>query len=191
MGVAILKSADVANPVAAALIDMGVTIYGFAKGELTPEQAMKQLGQTGTSTVFSIYTGLAGAAVFGPGLLAVGASVGGYLLATSVYQSCMAVFENAELAKEEAARVIALSEEACRQMELQRRAFDAAARDYMEGQRAQFNRCFELIDAGLSSEDDEATLCGLVALADMAGKKLMTYQEFERVMANRDVPLIL
>ena len=136
-----LTKSNVATSVASGVIDAGITVYEFAKGEISSEEATIRLGDTGCSTLSGIYVGAAGGVVFGPAGILVG-SVVGYLLATSVYQSCVAILRDAKLAEEEAERVVALCEEAARAMDDRRRQFETKLATYLKVRQASFDKHF-------------------------------------------------
>ena len=98
-GLPTLAKSNVASAVAASLIEAGITVYDYAKGDISPAEAAERLGNNGCSTLAGIYTGATAGAIFGP----VG-SVAGYMLSSSVYQSSIAVQRDAGLAEEATGR---------------------------------------------------------------------------------------
>ena len=193
MGIQGLTKSNIATALAAGLIDTGVTILSLAKGEITAEEAMQRVGHTGASTIGGIYGGLAVAATFGVGAPALVGSLAGYMIVSSIYQSCVAIFNNAKLAKKEAVRVIALCEEACRQMQQQRQEFEILLNQAIEFRREQFADCFAAIDAGLDVDDPEATTFALANFAALLGKNIQfqSFDEFDEFMKDEDSVLIL
>ena len=115
-GVKALAKSNIATAVAAGLIETGVIVYAYAKGEITGKEAGERLGGTACGTISSLGVGAAAGSVFGP----VGSIVGGiagHVLSTQIYQSCIAVFEGARLSEEEAERVVALCDQAINVMD--------------------------------------------------------------------------
>lgn len=192
VGVQVLAKSNIATALAAGLIDTGVTVLSFAKGEITAEEAMQRVGHTGASTIGGIYGGLAIAATFGVGAPALVGSLAGYMIVSSIYQSCIAIFQNAKLAEEEAARVIALCEEACRQMQQQREEFEAFLSQAIAFRREQFAECFAAIDAGLDVDDPESTTLALANFAALFGRKLQfeSFKEFDEFMKDDSSVLV-
>ncbi len=150
------------------------------------------MGQTGTSTVSSIYAGAVVGLVFGPVGAFVG-SVAGYLVASNVYNSCVSVLRHARLAEEESARIVAICEEACREMEAQRREFEAFIEKNLQDRQEQFTRCLAAIDSGLSSEAPELTTLALSDFAALFGRGLVykSFPEFDRFIVTTNEPLIM
>jgi len=191
-GIETLAKSSVATAVAAGAIDVGLTVYSFAKGYISAEQAFERMGQTGTSTVSSIYAGAVVGLVFGPVGAFVG-SVAGYLVASNVYNSCVSVLRHARLAEEESARIVAICEEACREMEAQRREFEAFIEKNLQDRQEQFTRCLAAIDSGLSSEAPELTTLALSDFAALFGRGLVykSFPEFDRFIVTTNEPLIM
>ena len=187
-----LAKSNVATAVASGVIDAGVVVYEFARGEITAEEAAERLGDTGCSTLSGIYLGAAGGAVFGP----VGAIVGsvvGYMLAASVYQSSVAILKEAKLAEEEADRVVALCEAAARAMDEQRRQFEAKLATSLNAHQASFDRSFKQIDDALFADDHRKAIKGLSGLARSFSKELRLgeFENFRELMVESDEPLRL
>lgn len=187
-----LTKSNVATAVASGVIDGGVTVYGFAKGEISAEEAATRLGDTGCSTLSGIYVGAAGGVVFGPAGVLVG-SVVGYMLAASVYQSCLAILKDAKLAEEEAERIVALCKEAAKAMDDRRRQFETKLTTYLKVRQASFDKHFKQIDDAFFADDHQKAIKGLSGLARSFAKelKLARFEDFREFMVTSDEPLKL
>jgi len=172
------------------VIETGVSLYRFAKGEMSGEQLAEHLGQSGTSTLSSMYAGAAAGAVFGPVGAVVG-SMAGYLVASSVYQSSMAILRSARLAQAEADRLEAICREAVAEMHRQRAEFERLVEQRLNARRQEFAACFALVDAGTRSGEPSRAVEGLANLAAIFGQKLQfaSFAEFDRFMKESDEPL--
>ena len=192
IGIDALTKSNVATAVAAGTIEVGVTIFSYARGEITACQAMEMMGQTGASTMSSIYAGAVAGLVFGPVGAVVG-SVAGYLLASHAYNSCLSILKQAQLAEEQSARIVALCDEACREMEAQRREFEIFIQKNLQSRQEKFMSCLAAIDLGLSSESPEVTTLALADFAALVGRELRysTFGEFDSFMMTTDEPLII
>ena len=191
-GLPTLAKSNVAIPVAAALIETGVVVYDYMKGEISAGEAAERIGSTGCSTLASIYTGAAAGAVFGP----VGAVVGtmaGYMVTTWVYQSCIAIMRNARLAEEEAARVVALCEQAVRSLDQQRESFESALNERLNEKQARFDGLFKEIDEALVSDRTDDAILALSGLVASCGQELglVNFEEFDAFMLESDTPLTI
>lgn len=184
----LLKKSNVATAVAAGLVETGVTLYRYAKGELTAEETMKEIGQTGFSSISGIYTGAAAGLVFGPAGAVIGSFVG-FIIASNAYQSSIAILQNAKLAEEEAARVEVICEEACAMIIQHREEFEKCLQEALELRHGQFNRCFKAIDS--SCGHPGKTVEELSKLAILFGKelKMARFEDFDQFMKTSRKPL--
>ena len=194
-GLRTLAKSNVATAVAAALIEIGITVYDYTKGEIPAGQAAERIGNTGCSTFAGIYTGAAAGAIFGPAGVVIG-SIAGYMVATSVYQSCIAILRDAELAEEEADRVVALCEQAVRSLDQQRAHFETMLNEHLNERRMRFDSYFKAIDEALGAGQADDAILALSSLVDSCGRelRLTNFEDFDADMirARRsDTPLTL
>ena len=191
-GLGVLKKANVAMAVASGLMDVGSAVWSWGNGDISAREAAIRLGDTGCGALSGIYGGAAAGAVFGPAGAAVG-SVVGYLLSACVYQSCVATFQRAHLAEEEAERVVALCAEAVRRMDEQRRQFKRNAKERLKARQHTFDRHFKRIDSALLAGGDGKKLDkALSRFALSFGKKLkhVDFGDFQRFMDSKE-PAVL
>lgn len=191
-GLAHLAQSNVATSVAAATIDLGLTTYDLAKGEITPEEAVQEMGQTTTSTMSGLYAGAAAGAVFGPPGMLIG-STAGYFACSGVYQSCISILEEAELAQEEAKRTLAMCEEACEMLKAQRLELERLVEQVTEARRETFEAHFRSIDSSLRSGNPNEVVSALSNMADTLDENLKyeRFEEFDRFMTQSNEPLRL
>lgn len=190
VGIKALAKSNVAVGIAAGVIDIGASVYSFARGEITPEELIERVGQTGTCTTYSLYAGAAAGAVFGPVGAVVG-SMAGYLVAASVYQSAIAIFKEARLAEAEADRIVAICEQACKMMAQQRAEFERLFEASFQERCAEFEACFAAIEKGLVTDKPELAAQSLGNFAALFGKKLQfeTFEAFDNFMMDSDQTL--
>jgi hypothetical protein len=191
-GLQAITKSNVATAMAAGVIEAGVTVYAYAKGEIPIEIAAEHLGRTGCSTSSGIFVGAAAGAIFGPVGAVVG-SVAGYMLAATVYQSCIAVFKEARLAEEEADRVVALCEQAAKIMDQQREQFESELSAYLGERQLAFDGAFEAIDQALVADQPDKAVQALSSLAGLCGRRLQfaDFQDFDTFMTESEAPLVL
>ncbi len=184
---------NVATAVAAAAIEVGVTVYDFAKGEISAEEAGERIGETGCSAAGGIYVGAAAGAIFGPPGAIVGSMVG-YMATAWIYQSCIAVLKQARLAEEEAARLEVLCAEAVQELNRRQQEFESRMTSFLEERQTAFNHCFAMIDETLEADETDDAVAGLALLAAMAGSalKFEGFEEFKEFMEQKeDTPLVI
>jgi hypothetical protein len=185
-----LSKSNVATSLAAGLIRTVKTVRCWACGDITDEQAMEEIGQTGCATLSGLYAGAVGAIFFPPAGAILG-SMGGYIVAIQIYQSCIAILKRSRLAEQESRRIVSLREESCRIMTQQRIDFEQRLENKLEIKRKEFAGYFALIDQGLYANRPEIAVMGLNAFACLFGKKLMTLDEFNDFMSHSTNPLII
>ena len=191
-GLKVLSRSNVATAVAAGLIEVGVVVYDYAKGEIDSREAGERLGGTACGTASSIGIGAAAGLVAGPAGYVVGGIVG-YLLSSQVYQSCLAVFKGARLAEEEALRVVALCNWAVRDLYGRRARFEEWVASCLGNRQATFDRCFTAIDDALLTNQPDNCVRALGDLVSTCGQTLQfgSFQDFDRFMIKTKNPLIV
>ena len=108
------------------------------------------------------YAGAAAGAILGPPGAIVG-SIAGYMLASFVYQSCMALLHEARLDARLAERA------------------------------AIFDDCFRAMDAARETGRPNDAIDGLSSLVAICGRELglATFEEFDKFMTESDDPVVL
>ncbi len=183
---------NIASAIASGVVEVGVTVYEFAKGEITGEEAARRIGETGCAAASGIYGGAAAGAIFGPVGAVVG-SVVGYMAMGWVYQSSLAILQQARLAEEEAQRVIALCAEATRAQDQQRKVFEDRLETWLQRREDAFKQCLEGVDDALLRDDANDAVEALARLVGMTGKALRfkNFDEFESFMTQSNDTLVL
>ena len=191
-GLRTLAKANVATAIAAGMVDCGVTVYRFAHDEISQTEAMEQIGQNGVSTMSSIYAGAAAGLAFGPVGAVIG-SMAGYMIASSTYQSCLAIMKNAQLAEEAAQRMEALCDESIRQMRLQQDEFRLLLDKKLHARAVGFESCFSAIEKATSDGTHDEAVSALANLAGMFGTELKfaSFEKFDDFMCDREQVLVL
>ena len=77
----LLSKSNAATAMAAGMINSGVIIYKYAKSEMSAEDVMIQLGQTGISTAYGLYVGAAVGPVTSSPIMAAVATTAGFMIA--------------------------------------------------------------------------------------------------------------
>nr|WP_169717747.1 hypothetical protein [Sporomusa silvacetica] len=191
-GLQTLAKSNVAMAVAGSVVEVGTIVYDFAQGKIDGETAMIRMGQTGTSTVSGLYAGAAAGAVFGPPGAVIGSMVG-YMLASSTYQSCVAIMERAKLADSESKRLVELTDAACKAMQEQRAEFERLVEEKVRCKKSEFRNAFFSIDNAINRKEFYQATEGMANLAGLFGKKLnlQNFSDFDTYMRSSDAPLRL
>ncbi len=191
-GLKTLTKSNIATSIAANVIDAGSTVLSLIKREISSEEAAERLGATGCTILSSIYTRAAAGAIFGAPAGIIG-SMAGYMLTASVYQSCIVIIKEAQLAEKESERVEDICREAVKAMRKQREQFELALSEHLDEQRFAFDKCFETIDAALVEDRLIEAIQGISNLVIIFGKELQlsNFKDFDDFMTDSDEPLVL
>jgi len=186
-----LSKTNVATAIASGVIESGVTIFKYIKGEIDEYETISTLGETGVSTMSSIYTGAVAGAFFGPVGALVG-SVAGFLIGSNVYQSCIAMFKNSELKIAEYRRLIQVYEESIEIMKSQREEMEFYFQNRLSNNQTNFNAFFSDFELSLINQDHFSSIENMNNLAIYLGKELKYthFDDFDSAMKSDD-PLIL
>lgn len=188
----VLSKSNVATAVAAGAIDTGAAVLAYARGEIDGAVAVERIGQNGVSTMSSIYAGAAAGAVFGP----VGAIVGsmaGYLVASSLYSSTLALLRSGSLAIAEAERVEYLCAAAAHEINTQSAEVERYVDAFLIDQKEEFFALLRRLKASKDSGDCESVILAISDLAYSLGIRLKfeNFGEFDDFMVNGMGPLRL
>ncbi|MBA2937042.1 hypothetical protein HZF08_01840 [Paenibacillus sp. CGMCC 1.16610] len=185
MGVQALTKSNVATSIAAGVVDSGITLLRYVKGEISGAEVAEKIGGTGITTVSSIYAGAAAGAVFGPAGALIG-SIAGYMVSSGVYQSAMAILKDAKLSEIEADRITALCIDAEEEMRKQREMFETMIAERLTNNRREFKQCFKEMDKGLENGRFVDTVLALEKFNLVFGHslKLESFADFDRHLKN-------
>jgi len=183
-GMKLLSKSNIATTVAAAAIESGVAIRDYARGEISEGELAQKLGNTGTSTLSSIYVGAAAGAVFGPVGAIVG-SVGGFLVASGVYQSCVSILRQADLAEEEAARIKKLCNEAIEWQSALQAQIEKESQELLGKREILLAKTMASFDAALVTGDFWAASGSIGELAHEFGVTITSPGEIDGILKSQ------
>ena len=192
-GLQSLAKANVATALAAAAVESGVIAWQLTRGEIDAAEAAERLGRTGVATGSGLFFGGAAALLIpGPGW-AVAGSMAGYMLASSLYQGCLAILKGARLAEEEADQLVALADAAIAQLTSQRAEFEARLDEALEARDERWAHALTRVDLAMASATPEGAVDGLSDLAVLFDSQLAfrSRADFDRFMLEGDEPLVL
>ena len=183
IGSKLLAKSNIATTCAASLIDIGISVYDYAKGDISGNELIENIGATGVNTVSGVYYGMVGGVILGPVGAVVG-SIAGYFLSNYIYQSGITLLKSAKLAEEETRKIVALCDASINEMDKQRFEFESIIKKHLELKELQFNKLFDNIDNGLLANDNIITINALSDLSLMFGGelKLMNFDDFDKFM---------
>lgn len=185
-----LVKSNVPGQVVSAVMATGGTLMKFCKGEIDTKDCIKELGQTGISTVTTGYAMAVGQAVIP--IPFVGAAVGamvGAAMAGGLWKDLKGAIDSWERSEREYEEIKRLTDEAIARLEQERTTFEQATRKLFDERAEAINEGFDLI-CNASLEDDADTLfMGLDTIANAFNKDIEYHsmEEFGSMMQDDDV----
>lgn len=183
----LLSSSAASITLASAMLDVGVSVYSYAKGDISENELKDKMAEVSVKTISTVYISQSAQVSLG---LAPGAfvSIAAYTLSYYVYASCKTVFDNAKLKESEAEKIIALHNEAIRSLEEQRLEMQEAIENKLDVNRNMFNELFEALDVGINNNNLDKSINALESFALSFGKelKLSKFEDFDNFMLSKD-----
>ena len=183
----LLSSSTASITLASAMLDVGVSVYSYAKGDISPDELKDKMAEVSIKTISTVYISQAAQVSLG---LAPGAFVpiAAYTLSYYVYASCKTVFDNAKLKEEEAEKIVALYNEAIMNLEEQKVEMQKSIQNKLETNQKMFSNLIESLDMGISNNNLDKSIGALESFALSFGKelKLSRFNEFDKFMRTSD-----
>ena len=160
-------------------------VKSYVAGEITEAEVLTRLGKSGTGSMAASY-GAAVGTVLLPGVGTIVGSMVGYMISTSLYDSCLQIMKDADLAHEEYERTKALCEASRNVMRQQRIEFEERVNNLLANRQLVIDRSIKGIVCMMDSLDTENFTKSLAALAEEFGRQLQfrSYEEFDDFMSN-------
>ena len=186
-GIPVLNDATAAITIAGGVIDSGVAIYAYAKGEITGEELQHEIVDTtvkSTSTIF-VMKGL------GIALKSVSpiAPIVVYSVASQMVSATRTIIENAKLNAEEYNRAAELLKESVRLMQDYHRQMNQYLAECEEEQREAFSGLITGFTFDpVTGEGYEQTIATIVTFANKTGMELQhtDFDDYCRAMKSKD-----
>ena len=190
-GIPALAKSNIALAVGASLVETGLTVYRWVKGEIDAAEALESLSTTAITTVSGIGTGATAGLLVGGPWGALFGSIVGFFVSSHLCQVSLSITRDARLKAEEAERASMLHAAAQEQLRERRYEFQTILRERL-GERAQaFNSMIADIEKGLDDDRPEASVEAIANLAATLGFvfEFETFEDFDRFMTDSDEPL--
>ncbi len=187
-GSALLSDSTAATVMAGGIIDGGVALYSYARGEISAEELKEQIVDTTAKAATTIYFTKAVTAVMGKAVnpfipMAV------YTTASYVVTCTREIIKNANLNAEEYERMAAVLQESTRQMNEYHEEFKKHIAKCEAKQRKMFDRFIDSFEYNLETgENYDQALMAIVQFADEAGIALQhaNFNEFQNAMRSQE-----
>lgn len=187
----VLQDTNVAVTLANGLLDVGVSIYSFACGEIDSTQLKSQLTSTSIKSVSTIYFTKAIAASLGATPLFVPFAV--YTISSYGLSACQAIIRDSKLKADEYNRIAALYVECSKQIAEQRAQMEVYFENYIKTEQQKFSSLLDVYEENLFlSENYDLAVCAINSFATDFGMalKYVDFKEFDKMMSsNKDLIL--
>ena len=188
-GCSLLSDSTAATVMAGGMVDGGVALLSYAKGEITEEQLRDRLIDTTAKATTTIYFTRAVGAIMGSAMNPVLPMVV-YTTASYVITCTREIIRNANLRAEEHDRLTAILQESTRQAREYHNQFQTIVSHCEERQRRMLEGFIDDFDYNISTgENYDQALMAIVAFADRAGISLqhVGFDEFSVAMQDNTV----
>lgn len=173
-------------------IEIGSVIKAYANGEVTEGEAFARLGKSGVGSLASSW-GAAVGTVLCPGIGTIVGSMVGYMISSAIYDTCLQVFVEADLAYENYIRTKELCEAARESMRQQRIKFEAFTEEFLKNRENTFRKSIGLLMTSIEEVENDEFLEALEMIANEFGRELQfkSLNEFDEFMSSQDTTLII
>lgn len=185
-GSSLLSDSTAATVMAGGVIDGGVALYSYARGEITPEQLRDELIDTTAKAATTVYYTKAVTAILGASVnpfvpMAV------YTTASYIITCTREIIRNAKLNTEEYERLTAILEESTRATKEAHAEFAKHVAQCEERQRSILNQFIESFEYNIDTgENYDESLIAIVNFANQAGFALqnVNFDDFAQAMTS-------
>ncbi len=191
-GSALLSDSTAATVMAGGIIDGGVALYSYAKGEIGVEELRNQLIDTTAKSAATIYFTKAVGMVLGKSASPI-LPMAIYTTASYVVTCTREILRNAKLKTEEYERMTAILQESTRQANEYHEEFKKHVARCEERQRQMLDRFINTFEYNMETgENYDQALYAIVRFADEAGIALqhVKFEDFQVAMRSKD-PFVL
>ena len=166
-----LSDSSAALVIAGSVIDCGVSVYSFAKGEITGEEFVEELKDTTIKSATTVYFSMAAKAVFGAANPIIPIAI--YSIANYVLATTKEIVKNAELNAQEYNRMADLNNEMADLIVEYRQKLMRDIDTYQANYRKSMKDLLDEFDVQiLSSYDLDAAVYAIVDYANLSGMAL-------------------
>ena len=186
-----LGTTNLPTTIVTSTLEISRIIKLYANGEITEAQAFSELGKSGVGSLAASY-GAAVGTILLPGIGTIVGSMVGYMISSSVYDSCLQILVDAELSYENYCRTKALCENARDAMRSKRLEFEHQVNELIKQRQITISRSMSTIMNSLDNSDTNNFTDALSNLATEFGRELQfrTFEEFDSKMKSDDFVLM-
>lgn len=186
-GSALLSDSMAATVMAGGMIDGGVALYSYARGDINAEQLRDELVDTTAKAATTIYFTKAVTAIMGTSVSPF-VPMAVYTTASYVMTCTREIIRNAKLNTEEYERLTAILEESTRAANEAHKEFKEHVAHCVEAQRVMLDQFIESFEYNINTgENYDQALLTIVNFANQAGIALqhVDFDDFSKAMSSR------
>ncbi len=183
----ILSDSSSATVIAAGIVDSGVAIYEYARGEIDSKQLVEQLQNTIIKSTTTIYFTKAATAIFGAAPSFVTIAI--YSVANYVVASTRELIKNAKLNAEEYERLARLNDETTELIKEFHNRLIQQMTNYEQAQKQQMRTLLSTFDKEiLSSNNCDTAIYAIIDFANNTGIALQhaDFRDFSNAMVSSE-----
>ncbi len=172
-------------------IEISSVIKSYAKGEISEFEAFSRLGKDGVGSLAASWGGAVGTFLL-PGIGTMVGSMVGYMVSSTIYDSCLQVLREAEIAYENYECIREMCEAARESMRKQRLEFDSQMKEFLINRQKTISESMSIIMDSLDNVETTNFTQALSALANEFGRELQfeSLEEFDDFMSDDNNILI-
>lgn len=179
----ILSDSSSATVMAAGIVEGGVALYEYAKGEIGAEQLVEELQNTTIKSATTIYFSKAATAVFGVANPFIPIAI--YSVANYVVASTREIMKNAKLNAQEYNRLAQIHNETAKLIDEYREKLIAQLEQYEIGQRQMMRGfLYEFDESIMSGDNCDGAIYAIINFANKTGIELQhtDFKDFSNAM---------
>lgn len=186
-----LGTTNLPTAIVTSTLEISRIIKSYAKGEITDSEAFAQLGKSGVGSLAASYGAAVGTLLL-PGIGTMVGGMVGYMVSSTIYDSCLQILVEADLAKEDYERTKEMCEAAREYMQMQRKEFELCVEKFLSHRQQVFSNSVPIIMDSIDSLDTTDFTEAINALAVEFGRELQfkSFEEFDSFMQDDEVTFI-
>lgn len=183
----VISDASASTTIAGGIIDCGVSVYAYSKGEISAEELKESLQNTAIKSVATIYFTKSIELVFGAANPFLPIAI--YTAASYVVTSTREIIKSAKLNAEEYNRVASLYEESTKQLIEYRKILEAQLDHYVKSQKRMLQSFIDDYEYNITTgKNYDGAIYAIVNFSNQYGLSLkhVDFGEFKSAMLSND-----
>jgi hypothetical protein len=184
--VTLISEASAATALAGGMLDLGIVVYDYTKGEIDNTQLKNQILDTGVKVVSTVYISKAVALTLGVSNVFI--PMAAYTISYYVILACRSIYQDAKLKEEEYNRVASLYEEATKALKEQRIQLENYIHEYVHTNRTRLMGFIsDLENAMITQGQFDKVIYNMNSFATSYGQELRytDFNDFKSMMKNK------